>query len=92
VCRIALRQVVDWLRECPSQWCKGELALDQFGEEVAGNSPSSRQWSALGRLEFLSSAGRFHASMSAGAGAVIAITNSAAEDSHQMAQGLEDLI
>jgi hypothetical protein len=87
--RIALRQVVDWLRQCPEQWCRSEMALDQSGEPTWPRGQAARQWCSLGRLDMLTGAGKFHAGLSKSKADAIANLNDDADSSSDAADAIE---
>jgi hypothetical protein len=66
--RIALRQLIDWLWACQYQWeaekrcawTRHAMSRDKFCQPINPNHWKARKWCAIGRLDLLSTAGKFN--------------------------------
>jgi hypothetical protein len=90
--RIALRQVADWLRQCPREWTTKAEARDIVGMITHATSPGARSWCAMGRLELLADRGRFHAGLDEHKRWLIGRANDRAALPSEAAAAIEELI
>jgi hypothetical protein len=91
-----LRQVVDWLGECPQQWAKdtpaGAYYRDYCDWPRRFTFTRARKWCAIGRLELLANAGKFHAYITEKMTDEIMSANDDSSTAAEVAAAMADLI